>query len=480
MSSKKSGRKFEVELDYTYISKASIRRWILVFLGAVVLVVAAAAWLSHQESPESRAAAEIAKAQDLVEQARNTPQAQKHPEELEVASRKLGEAHAARDARRPQEAINLAVEVQRIANQVRVSVQESDAQIFDAGGKVEIQRASRDRWEPARIGQRLYEGDFVKTGPNGTADIVSSGGTLFRVKPDSLFEVQRTVQVTGGGPGEGTKKNEVKLVYGVIDTSTGERGHSTVKTEQGTADISSKSSVGVDVDAQRNTGTSVYRGSATIQTQAGQKVTLGDRERITTTREGLGVKVQLPESPDPIAPENNVLFDMKRHEPVTLRWSKVGNAAKYRLQIAQSRLFIPDAIIVDLADRQGTQAMMTVNDEGSYFWRVAALTKDNLASDWSEVRRFKVLSETEANADAAPPDLSLERPRVIANLVILSGKTAPGASVSVNGEPADVDSSGAFRKTLSLNTEGFNTIIVKATNGAGKETVRKENVVIQF
>jgi hypothetical protein len=400
-----------------------------------------------------------------------------------VAGRKLSEAHAAKDAGRPQEAVKIAAEVQALAQRVIETVPESDAQIFDAAGKVEIQRASRDHWEAAKVGQRLYDGDFVKTGPNGTADIVSSDGTLFRVKPDSLFEVQKTRQIAGAAPGEASRQSEIRLTYGNIDTSTGEKSRTIVRTDSGTAEVQSRSRVGVDVNASRDTGASVYGGSATLQSAGGEKVKIGERERFVATRSGLGPKIDLPESPVPVRPENNVVFDFKKHEPITLRWSKVLAAARYRLQIAQSRLFIPDSMIVDLLDRQGVEAVVTVNEEGSYFWRVASIAKDkeSTASEWSEVRRFKVLSEADqAGSERPAPSLQVDRPRVFSTVVIVSGKTDPGVAVSVDGEPADTDTSGSFKKTMTLNQEGFHTIVIKATNGAGKETVKKENVVIQF
>lgn len=479
MSSKKPGRKYEVELDYTYISKASVKKVVVGFVCVLVAAVAAVLWIMHEPSAEARAKSAIARAQSDLEAARGTPQAKAHAETLDVASRKLAEAQAARDAGRHPEALAHAVEVQRLAQQVKQAVQESDAQVFDVGGKVELQRASRDRWETARVGMRLFEGDFIKTGANGTADIVSSDGTLFRVKPDSLFEVQRTVKVEGAAPGQSSRRSKVKLTYGTIDIGTGEKSSSTVATDAGAAEVSESSRVGVDVDTTR-TDVRAYGGQATFARPGGEKIVLGQREAVSLSREGTETKFTLPEAPAPTHPENNVSYDINRREPVALRWAKVPVAARYKLQIARSRLFVPDSVIVDLADREGTEAVVKVNDEGSYFWRVASVTKENVASEWSEVRRFKVLTEQAATADRRPPDLQVDRPKVFNTVVIVSGKTEPGASVTVNGEPADADSSGAFKKTITLHQEGFNTIVFKATNGAGLETVKKEIVNIQI
>ncbi len=190
-------------------------------------------------------------------------------------------------------------------------------------------------------------------------------------------------------------------------------------------------------------------------------------------------KVKLPEAPAVLRPDNNVVFDLAKKAPVAMKWTKVPEA-HYHLQIARSRLFIPDSLVVDLSDRRAPEAVIGVNEEGLFFWRVAALSKANLSSEWSETRRFKVLgANAVAGPDSTPPDLVVQRPQVIGSLVIVTGKTEPGATVTVNGESADTDVSGNFKKTISINQEGLSTIVVKATDGAGNETLRKENALIQ-
>jgi hypothetical protein len=65
-------------------------------------------------------------------------------------------------------------------------------------------------------------------------------------------------------------------------------------------------------------------------------------------------------------------------------------------------------------------------------------------------------------------------------LVIVSGRAEPGSAVSVNGEPVDADATGAFKKVISFHTEGINVLTVRAVDGAGNETVRRETVMIDF
>ena len=92
-------------------------------------------------------------------------------------------------------------------------------------------------------------------------------------------------------------------------------------------------------------------------------------------------------------PADNRIYDLKTGDQVDSSGRKVPEAVRYRLQISRSRLFVPDSTEVDLDDRVQTQARVKVSEEGSYFWRVAAIDAKALASDWSSVRRFKMMLE---------------------------------------------------------------------------------------
>ena len=44
MAAKKDGRRFEVELDWYYVSKETLWRWVLLLVGAAILVSAGIYW----------------------------------------------------------------------------------------------------------------------------------------------------------------------------------------------------------------------------------------------------------------------------------------------------------------------------------------------------------------------------------------------------------------------------------------------------
>lgn len=475
----KPGKRFEVELQYTYIERGQLLRW-LGALAAVAAIGAALFYLLvlHPNKPSVKAEKEIARAEEFIAQARAMPTSKSIQADIAAAARQLDEARIALGRGAATEAQIAAEQVSSTVRRLIATIRNptADALIVEVGGRVEVQRASRQTWEAAKPGMQLFEGDFVKTGSNGVVEVMSGDGTFYRIKPETLFEVHRT----STGAGDSQKRSEIKFITGTVDVNTGEGARSRVRTDTATTDIASQSSVGVEVDAQKKVGVSTFKGSATLSTAEGQ-VTVGERERAVAGRGGIASKQRLPEAPSLVTPDDNAGFDLKAKAPIAIRWIAVKEAARYRLQISKSRLFVPDSLVVDLADREKPEALVAVTEEGSYFWRVATIAKDNLTSEWSLPRRFRVAAkgETVGAPDATPPALTLETPQVNGNVVFVTGRTEVGATLTVNGESVDIDASGGFRKILTLYKDGRNAIEAKAVDAAGNETVRRASVVIQ-
>jgi hypothetical protein len=142
---------------------------------------------------------------------------------------------------------------------------------------------------------------------------------------------------------------------------------------------------------------------------------------------------------------------------------------------------VPDATEVDLDNRTGTAARVKVTREGSYYWRVAAIDNSGRPSDWSAVRRFKmgVQPVSAGGLRGSPPRLTVSAPQQMGNLFLVFGKTDPGAVVTINSEPADVAPDGSFKKTVTINRDGSATLVVKAVDAAGNETVKQVKVFVE-
>jgi hypothetical protein len=299
-------------------------------------------------------------------------------------------------------------------------------------------------------------------------------GTLYTIRPGSLFEVRRPAATEASG-------SQIKMVSGAISVYTS-GSSSTVATDAAVAAIQRNSRVGIDVAPNDKTEVTSFRGQTTVSTGR-ESVLLNDRERITAGA-GTGTisaKVALPESPVPLLPADNRLYDLQTGDQVDLRWSPVDNAARYRLQISRSRLFVPDATEVDLDDRVTNSARVKVSREGSYYWRVAAIDATGVSSDWSSVRRFRMLTEPvrSGSGDVTPPPLAVSTPQQMGSLFLIFGKTEPGAIVTVNAEPADVEPDGSFKKTITIERDGYSTLVIKAVDASGNETVRPIRVFVE-
>ena len=478
MRRRKLGRLVGADLDWFIIPIRKIAAW-----GLLGVVVAGAGFLGYRTyvktrpSAEERARTEIESAAALLVQATATVGIGRPGSNLTRAADLLQEARNVMGDQRFDEAFRLAVESESYSRRVigRLKSDENgDASFIFVEGDVTLQRAGRSNFESAKQRVPLFDGDFIKTGRTGSAEIMFTDGTLFTIRPGSLFEVRRPTAAEGSG-------SEVKMVSGAVNVYTS-TSPSTVSTDDATAAIERNSRVSVDVAQGEKTEVTTYRGRTTVSTGL-NTVTLEGRQRVVAAaRTGaLSTRVLLPEAPVPILPADNRTFDLTGGGDVDLRWSRVPDAARYRIQISRSRLFVPDANEVDLDDRTGLSSRIKVSREGPYFWRLAAINRAGVSSDWSSVWRFRMLQEPvhSGTADTTPPELTVYPPQQMGNLFLIFGKTEHGAVVTVNADPADVATDGTFKKTVTIERDGYAMLVIKAVDASGNETIRRMRVFVE-
>ena len=478
MRKRKSGQPAGTDLDWFVIPIQKIRQWALVIV--LLLIAGGVGYYVYQhgrQSPQERARAEITTADSLLARATRSTGEARPGSNTAQARDFLRDARESFTASRWDEAARLAIESQSYSRRAlggSGAGEQGDASIIFVEGDVSLQRAGRSTFEPARQREPLFDGDFVKAGKNGSAEIMFYDGTLYTIRPGSLFECRRPVSSEVSG-------SQIKMISGAINVYTS-GSNSTVSTDAATAAISRDSRVSVDVAPGDKTEVTSFRGRTTVST-AKETVTLEGREKVAAAVQTgtFTAKVALPDTPEPILPADNRIYDLKTGDQVELKWSKVPRAGRYRLQISRSRLFVPDATEVDLDDRVQTTARVKVSKEGSYFWRVAAIEEAGLTSDWSPVRRFKMVTEPikAAGGGTTPPELTVYPPQQMGNLFLVYGKTEPGAIVTVNAEPADVETDGSFKKTITIERDGATVLVVKAVDASGNETVRRVRVFVE-
>jgi len=477
MSRKRPGQPVGGDIDWFVIPIERIRQWALTFV--VVLVAAGLGYylfVRTRKSPEEKARSEIASAESLLSRVSPSSSSSRPGSNAAQAKDLLTGAQEAFGNKKYDEAFRLAVESESFSRRAMGSSgseEAGDASFIFVEGDVSLQTAGRSTFEPAHQRETLFEGDFIKTGRAGSAEIMFSDGTLYTVRPGSLFEVRRPRSSEAGG-------SQVKMVSGAINIYTAS-SNSTVATDAATAAIEKDSRVSLDVEAGEKTQVTTFRGRATVSTGK-ETVVLAEREKISAAVASgtISAKENIPESPQPMLPADNRIYDLKTGDEIDLRWSPVKNAQRYRIQISRSRLFVPDATDVDLDNRVENSVRVKVSREGSYFWRVAAIDSNGNPSDWSLVRRFRMLTEPpRMGLGGPPPKLAISQPQQMGNLFLIFGKTDPGAIVTVNAEAADVEPDGSFKKTITIDHEGYSTLVIKAVDASGNETVKPVKVFVE-
>jgi hypothetical protein len=74
------------------------------------------------------------------------------------------------------------------------------ARLIELSGTVEVERVidGVTTWQPAIPGTPLGDGAFLRTGKDGLATIQASDGTMYKVRPGTLFEVRDSKGVLEG------------------------------------------------------------------------------------------------------------------------------------------------------------------------------------------------------------------------------------------------------------------------------------------
>jgi len=480
MNSKLPGppsRRFE--LDWVVVSVTGLKRWGLVIFLVVLAGGGVGSVLYFMHEPvESRAQRALRHAAAAQEEVQRTGFSESLAGEFDQASRLLDEARSDWDRKdfpaclaRAEDALQRFQLLGGLANREFVG----SGQVIALHGKVEVQRANQTKWDKAREKQPLYNGDFVKTGPDAFAEVLFSDSTVYKVGPDSLLEVHREAR-GGRTPTSG----EVKVKSGQVNVFTASNTSSVV-TDAARADIDRDSRVGVEVADDSATVVSAYAGKARVTGASGDQVELGTRQAVSAAPGGkLGQQRAVPEAPALERPAANFLVNLDVSDRVELAWRAIAGCAGYELQLSRSRLF--SASSLEFTVRRSTNtAGVKVLRPGTYYWRVAALGTERVRSEWSSPRAFKVFAgpRVEALGDTTPPKLEVKPPTQMGNFFIVEGVTVPGATVTVNGEPVEVAGDGTFKKAVALNREGQNTIVIRATDPAGNTSEDRKTVYVE-
>ena len=468
------------EIDWYLISIERLKQ-----IGLVVLLILLGGagywfWQSHKSNPRSNAESAIADARQSLNALASSAEFNAHRQDFNRAQQKLDEANKHLAAARFAEAQGAAVEshtISRTALSGGADV-ENDAQFLTVEGDVQYQKAASSEWRNADPRTPLFNGDWVKTGGRASAELMFSNGTLYTVGPNALLEIYSAV-----APGTSEKTNAVTMKVGSVEVETDDRT-STVRTPGSQVVVDSKSLMQVEVDkASQKTDVTGARGSASIAPAAGgEAVRVAQGERVTASSQGALSSVRkLAPPPLLLSPGDNNVLQLSPDLQVELLWQPDPNATpqptSYQLQVSRSRLFSTQEIN---SRRQKTSAKARITSEGIFFWRVASVGPDGELGPYTSFRRFRVVGGGKSTSnDKTPPPLQLKAPfHVGGPFFTISGTTEPGASVFINDEEVDVESTGAFQKVISFGKVGQNAVVVKAIDAAGNQKVESQTVIV--
>jgi hypothetical protein len=465
-------------IDWYLISIDRLKRIGLGVLVAVVVLGSYLYWHQQQKNPRLVAERAIQSAQEAIDTLARRKELTTFRAEYDRARKSLDQARLDFGRERYPEARAAAANAQAIIQTTldRIPGQQRlyDAQFITVEGEVLYQKAGGD-WKPGEVKTPLYNGDWVKTGTNASAELMFANGSLYTVGPSALLEIYALQS-----PGSGTKQNSVKMEVGTIEVATHEDS-STVRTAGAQVVVESQSAAQVGVDEKKSTEVVSIRGaSQVLSTTGGPSVRLAAGEQLGASAEGSLSEVRKLLTPPALQqPGDNQVYQASANLVVKLDWSDVEGARGYQLQVSRSRLFTTHEIN---ERRNESRATAKVTAEGAFYWRVASLDSNGRLGPFSAWRRFRVagVGSTLENleGDTTPPALQVKRPfNIGGQYYLIEGKVEPGASVFINDEEVvDISSDGSFKKMIGLGKVGWNTVVVKAVDLAGNQSIQREKV----
>lgn len=443
---------------------------------AILLIVAAAVWwFGFAPGGDKADAAEaIRRAGEKVAEAFTYPAGDRVDEYRGSARSALEEARTAYHDQRWEEAGYAALRSEGLA-QKAIDLARGDGaadrevRLSRLEGDVRVKRVGEFAWEPATRNMTLRVGDQIKTAENGSAEIFYLGGTRTTIEKGSLLEIRQVAE----DPETNIRQVKERLSWGEILASTQRNARGSfheVSTESVTARAEEGGDFRVAVDKDKKTA-AFDALTGTIQLDVGdRKEVVGPGERVRATADGrLLVKEMLPGVPRLVAPVDQRVFvhEDPKGAQTTLSWEPVDGASRYRLVIANKPLFT--APLYE-ADRKETTVVLDAVPAGEYFWRVAAVSAQGATGPFCEPRRFRITSQKiRDREDTTPPDIQITEKVQTGSMLILNGRTEPGAVLWVDDEKVEVSEDGSFYAVVRLRKEGVNEIDLMAQDAAGNQ-----------
>lgn len=467
------------DIDWYLISIDRLKKVGLALL-ALLIIGGAAWWWFGGQNPRERARRAIREANSSINQLASVDDLASVREDFDRGRASLDEAKRNFAGGNWSAAETAALEAAGLATMALARIpgeSHFDAKFLTIEGDVQIQKGSSGQWRNANARDPLVNGDWVRTGEDGSAELIFFNGSIYTISSNALLEIYATVD-----PATSRKQDTVQMQVGSIQVNTADDS-STVRTPGSQVVVSSESTTQVGVSPRKETAITTLRGSAAVAgSGGGASVELAAGQQVEASGSGaLGSVRDILPPPALLNPTENQVFQASPGRTVDLVWEDEPLAASYQLQVSRSRLF--SSLEID-ARRPAETASTRVSDEGAFYWRVASIDAEGRRGPFSPFRRFRMVGGGSASGsgmvDKTPPQLELKRPfRIGGQYYLFEGKVEPGASVFLNDEELGVESDGSFKKLVSFSKVGWNTVIIRAVDPSANQTVQRENVYVE-
>ncbi|BBB33090.1 hypothetical protein TTHT_1601 [Thermotomaculum hydrothermale] len=373
-------------------------------------------------------------------------------------------------------------EIEKFAKEIvtkRKSSYISEAHIADFVGDVHILGGGNTLLK-AEIDTKIREKDVIKCGEKSGCKIGFIDGSIFTIKSNSTIVFEKI--------NENKKQNlleiSIKLLKGKISVETlGLRDFDqdfsiNVK---GTI-VKFKGNTSAEIEL-RNAGKEVavfcYDGTVRVMVNGGDQIfdlTTRLMCRINIDTETVA-KYKIPPAPRAEEPINLSTIDRNTRTNIVFKWAPSFNVTGYYFQLSKDHMFAN--VIVEKFGYSGTTLILPMLDPGTYYWRVAAINSVNERGQFSEIIKFTVISGSTNNfIDNTPPEVNIEKINVFGSVVIVSGRTEPGATLIINNHLVEVGKDGKFSFIQKMYQKGKNAINIIARDAAGNETKITKYAVI--
>jgi len=341
--------------------------------------------------------------------------------------------------------------------------------------QVLVRRKDKSQWDRAQLNMQLLSEDGLRTMTKSLASVKFYSGELVNLDQNSLVILRPE-----------KKQDEVELLSGAVRASRSKVISADTAVMPKITPRGKRPDYKTRIKPNKTTLVEVYAGSVDVTAQ-GTTVTLN---------KGFGTEVKYlkaPSMPFELPPQIQLTDDEKQTlaNALTLpaltqnapprpadaagrspgRTRVIGNIiTKLHIQITADREF--KQLVYDktlpLSESQELNFRKMNLPDGTYYFHVAYLDELGLEGPYSEPHTFVI--------DTTPPPLTITSPEeggyVEEEAVTISGRTEPGATLTLDEEIAGIRPDGGFALPF-MTRRGRNTATLTATDRAGNAMVRK-------